>query len=312
MPVYNGGPFLGEAIESILGQSDADFELIIIDDGSTDRSAEIIRAYAERDSRIVARFRKRRGVVATRNESLSLASGSYLAFMDADDIAEPDRLRLQRSYLEQNPKCAAVGGQILFIDHEGDPLFYSDFPNDHGAIDDRNLDGSGCAISQGTAAIRRDSIIRVGGYNPEYEIAEDLDLFLKLAEVGRLANLDEVVIRYRQHPDSLTHTRLASSRKWTATAIHHARARRGLESSDVETIDPRPRTGTSELMFRAMRAHRSGFPRTARKYVLRSLARAPLSPTAWRVALIVILTHSGTADARPTDQGAKLEKKRWS
>jgi hypothetical protein len=121
-----------------------------------------------------------------------------------------------------------------------------------------------------------------------------------------LANLDHVLVRYRQHPESLTHSHLESSCRWTATAIGQAPARRGLEPREIKPGEPRPRTGISELMFRAMRAHRSGLSRTARKYALRSLAHAPFNLTAWRVALVVALRRTGADD--PTLHGALRDK----
>jgi glycosyltransferase involved in cell wall biosynthesis len=288
MPVFNGEQYLAAAIESVLSQTLPDFELILIDDGSADGSGNIIRRHAARDSRIVARFLEHRGVAAARNQGVELASGRFVAFLDADDVAEPDRLALQREHLERRTDCVALGGQILFVDQDGWPLYRSDLPTDHTAIDEAHLSGVGCVLSQGTSAISRDAIIRVGGFRSQFQVAEDLDLLLRLAEIGRLANLTEPVIRCRLHRDSLTQSHLESGHRFTAAAIQEARTRRGLPPAAVVVPEAPRRSPATESMFRAMKAHRSGFHRTARRYALRSLRQAPLDPAAWRVALVVV------------------------
>jgi glycosyltransferase involved in cell wall biosynthesis len=289
MPVFNAERYLGAAIESITRQSFSDFELIVIDDGSTDASARVMRDHGSQDPRIITRSRDRRGVVATRNEGVQLATGRFVSFLDADDIAEPNRLEIHQKYLERHSEFLAVGGQILFIDDAGCPLYRSDFPMDHESIDAQHMSGRGCVLSQGASAIERLSILRIGGYRDCFAVAEDLDLFLRLAEVGRLTNVSEVVLRCRLHPGSLTHAHLADASRWAATAVREARLRRGLKERAIELPAPRNRSGAAELMFRAMKAHHHGFQRTAIKYAFRSLLGAPSSPAAWRVAIVVLL-----------------------
>lgn len=288
MPVFNEERYLSRAIDSVLQQSFADLELVLIDDGSADGSGDIIREYARRDRRVVAGFREHRGVAEARNEGAELAAGRFIASLDADDVAEPTRLALQHAYLERHRDCIAVGGQILFTDRDGWPLYRSEFPADHAAIDEAHLSGVGCVLSQGTSAISRDAIIRVGGFRPQFQVAEDLDLFLRLAEIGTLANLTEPVIRCRLHRDSLTQRHLESGHRFTAAAIREARVRRGLPPAEVLVPEARRRSPATESMFRAMKAHRHGFLGTARRYALRSLQEAPFDPAAWRVALVVL------------------------
>jgi glycosyltransferase involved in cell wall biosynthesis len=309
MPVFNAERYLGEAIASVTRQSFSDFELIVIDDGSTDASAGVMRDHGSRDPRIITRSRGRQGIVATRNEGVQLARGRFVAFLDADDIAEPRRLEIHQKYLERHPDCLAVGGQILFIDDEGYPLYRSDLPLDHGAIDSQHMSGRGCGLSQGASAINRESILGIGGYRDGFPVAEDLDLFLRLAEVGRLGNVGDVVIRCRLHPESLTHTHLADGPRWAAAAIREARVRRGLGPEEVDIPPGRDRSGPAEAMFRAMKAHQHGFQRTALRYACRSLVEAPTDPVAWRVALVVLLSRPrqrfcafvGSARQRPAD-----------
>lgn len=291
IPVFNAERWLEEAIESVTRQSFPDLELIVIDDGSTDASARIARDHASRDPRIITRSRDRRGVVATRNEGVQLATGRFVAFLDADDIAEPTRLEIQHGHLQQHPQCLAVGGQILFIDGAGYPLYRSDFPLDHESIDAQHMSGRGCVLSQGASAIERLSILRIGGYRDGFAVAEDLDLFLRLAEIGTLANVRDTLIRCRQHAASLTHTHLADGHRWAAAAIREARTRRGLAAEEVDVPRPRDRSGSAEAIFRAMKAHEHGFRSTALRYAWRSVVKAPTDRTAWRVALVVLLSR---------------------
>jgi glycosyltransferase involved in cell wall biosynthesis len=290
MPVFNAERYLGAAIESITRQSFSDFELIVIDDGSADASLRIIQDRGSRDNRIIARSRERTGVARARNDAVTLAAGRFVAFLDADDVAEPGRLELQHDALEHHPGCVGLGGQILFMDREGCPIFRSDFPVDHESIDTAHMGGAGCVLSQGTSALSRDAVLKVGGYRAQYQVAEDLDLLLRLAEIGRLANLTETLIRCRLHAESLTQTHLDTGHRFAAAAIQEARARRGLPPTDVRVPAAHRRPARTEFMHRAMKAHQSGFQKTAMKYVFRSILKAPSDPTTWRVALVVLFS----------------------
>jgi glycosyltransferase involved in cell wall biosynthesis len=287
IPAHNAASYIHESISSIRDQTFPDFELIIIDDGSTDHTAEIIRAHEQDDGRIAFFSKPHRGVAATRNEGVQLAAGRYVAFHDADDVAEPKRLELQHEYLERHPGCVALGGQLLFMDADGDPLYVSAFPTDHRDIDAAHMAGGGCVLLQGTSALLRQSVLEVGGYREQYPVAEDLDLVLRLAEVGGCANLTDVLIRYRLHPESLTHTHLPGGHEWAERAIMEARRRRGLPGSPIELPRARSRSTPTEWLHRAMKARDSGYDPTARKYARRALIEAPFNPTAWKVWLIV-------------------------
>src|SRR5688572_12730012 len=121
MTVYNTAPYLREAVESILGQTFTDFEFIIIDDGSTDASPQILSDYAERDARIRLVSRPNTGIVKAANEGIGLSRGKYLARMDSDDVALPHRFATQVKYLDEHPDCVLVGSAAMFIDPYGVP-----------------------------------------------------------------------------------------------------------------------------------------------------------------------------------------------
>ncbi len=289
MPVFNSRRFLRGAIESVLGQTCPDFELLVFDDGSTDSSWEVAKEFAQKDRRLSIARCPRRGVVATRNAAISEAKGQFLAFLDSDDEAEPARLELQLKYLTGNPGCVAVGGQILYVDADGDPLYVSDLPRDHESIDRQLMAGFAGSITHGTTAVSREAVARIGGFRSHFPIAEDFDLYLRLAEVGRLANLDDVLIKYRQHEESLCATHHDVSVELTERAISDARRRRGLPEEASEIPLPRDRSGLNELMFRSMKAYSHGYQGTAMKYAKRALLSMPFNPRVWRMALVVVL-----------------------
>lgn len=143
MPVFNGAPFVEEAVESILAQTFADFEFIIIDDGSTDRSLELLQRYADRDHRIRLFSQSNLGIGRTRNKALSLATGEFLAVMDSDDVSLPDRFSKQVHYLRDNPDCAAVGCLATLIDSDGLPTSDWQSWRSHEEIDNAHMDGRG-------------------------------------------------------------------------------------------------------------------------------------------------------------------------
>ena len=123
MPVYNAAPFLGEAIETVLTQTFGDFEFIIVDDGSTDGSSDLVHSYAGQDARIHPIYQEHnQGIVKVLNIGLDACTGDFVARMDADDVALPDRLALQLQGLAKNPKLGALGGALTYIDESGKEL----------------------------------------------------------------------------------------------------------------------------------------------------------------------------------------------
>jgi len=203
MPVFNGGEYLEEAVESILNQKFQNFEFFIIDDGSTDSSLKILRQYARQDPRIRLISRENRGLTFTLNELLSYARGELVARMDADDVALPERFSRQIAYLRENSEVVCVGSAYQMIDSRGRYLTTLMPPQTDEEIQQLILGGHG-AINHPVAMMRRAAVNSVGGYNSEYDLAEDLDLWLRLGEVGKLANLTDVLLKYRLHDKSIS------------------------------------------------------------------------------------------------------------
>jgi len=228
MPVYNAEKYLAEAVESILVQTFQDFEFIIIDDGSTDRTHAILGECQRKDERIRLYSRENRGLVPTLNEGLSYARGRYIARMDADDISLPERFQVQVEYLEKNSDHVAVGTKVLIIDPEGLPICPFSTLLNHEDIDGAHLSLKGGAITHPSVMMRKEAVLAVGGYRQEYIHAEDLDLFMRLAEIGRLANLAECLFQYRMHYGSIGNSKRGLQLKSAFNALVDAHRRRKL------------------------------------------------------------------------------------
>jgi hypothetical protein len=211
LPVFNAEAFLGEAVESVLAQSLEDFELIAIDDGSTDASRGILESFAARNGRVRLFARENRGLAATLNEGIQRAAAAYVAIMNADDISLPERLATQAAFLDAHPAVAAVGSQtrLMLADRTAGPP--TSLPESPAAIRSFLLRAS--ALAHPAVMLRRQAVLDAGGYRPQIEPAEDYDLWLRLAERHDLANLPDVLLHYRVHAGQST------ARAYEAVAI---------------------------------------------------------------------------------------------
>jgi glycosyltransferase involved in cell wall biosynthesis len=282
MPVFNAGKFLREAVESILAQSFCDFEFLIFDDGSTDESRALLERYAGDDVRVKLTLGDHRGYTSCLRQGVDAARGRYVARMDADDVSLPNRLARQVQFMDQHPECAAVGGQAVRIDADGDALCLERVPETHERIDERHMRRFGGQIMHPNVMMRTQTLRQIGNYRLEFEPAEDLDLFLRLAEVGRLANLGEVTLKYRMHLKSVTHTRIEQQRERSWAAVEDAHRRRGrvLDCRQLKEIKPAP--SAADIAWSWVRAaYKSGNFATARKYALRFIWRDPFRTHSW-------------------------------
>jgi GT2 family glycosyltransferase len=226
LPVYNGEPYLTEAVESILGQTFQDFELIAVyDPSSIDNSHGVLDDAARRDPRVRVVNRTNRSLVDALNLGLSCARGEFIARMDADDVSLANRFARQVAHLRAHPDIAVVGSTITLIDAAGTVVREIDYPLASIEVD-RFLIETGCALAHPTVMARRDAILAVGGYRAAFEHGEDYDLWLRMAERYSLANLPDRLLRYRHHEskDSLRHA--AAQRLATHMARLCAKVRR--------------------------------------------------------------------------------------
>ena len=227
MSVYNGERYLKLAVESILAQTWTDFEFIIIDDGSTDRSGQILTAYAAQDSRLVLLSNPaNRGYTASLNRGVEAARGEFVARQDADDVSLPERLAQQVATLRAQPGVGVVGTLAQVIDADGCPQAGDYFPRalDNAAVQEQLLAGN--CICHGSVLIRRHLLDDVGAYDVSLEPSEDYDLWLRLAEKGEIINLEPRLYQYRVHGQSVSQTRRPAQALGRARALERAVQRR--------------------------------------------------------------------------------------
>jgi len=224
MPVFNAEPYLRAAIQSVLAQTFRDFELIIIDDASADGSLKIARSI--RDERIVIlENAENLGAAKTKNRALEIARGEYIAFLDADDIAMPERFAEQIDFSLRNPAVDIIGSQIGMIDEVGATTGISRWPcapdDICGALLFENC------VAQSSVMLRR-ALLSVERFRTEFEPAEDYDLWTRLSPGARFANLGYPLVKYRVHPSGVS-ARRDSDMQASVQSIHSAQlARLGL------------------------------------------------------------------------------------
>jgi glycosyltransferase involved in cell wall biosynthesis len=292
VPVYNGEPFLAETIQSVLTQTFPDFELLVVDDCSTDRSASLVRQFADPRIRLVHNDRNR-GRSYTRNRGLMLARGEYVAVLDADDVCEPLRLEETVAYLDAHPKVAAVGSAATIVDSAGRALFVLRPPAASDAVRAR-LFTVNCFIHS-SVSFRRKLVLAAGGYDEQLQQAEDYELFMRLSAKHQLANLDIALVRYRVHDSQVSQRELKEQRRLAdraRVAAFEDQLRRGLISDDIRAPDlswlgrltGREGTIGADYLYWASIKRATGQPSAAAILAARAVISAPFSGRAWRTA----------------------------
>ena len=228
MPVRNGERFLGEAVESILRQTLTDLELIVVDDGSTDTTPELLATAARVDQRLRVEVRSPEGLTAALNAGCTLAAAPLVARMDADDVALPDRLERQAAYLAAHPEVALLGGGIILVDESGHEV---DREPGRAELDfmERN------ELTHATVVMRTDAFRELGGYRLDQ--SEDYDLWLRFEERFGVAALAEPVIRSRLHPGQFSVTKLERQALGFLCVREAARARRAGRPDPLAGVD---------------------------------------------------------------------------
>jgi hypothetical protein len=238
MPVFNAETYLAEAVESVLGQTLEDLELVAVDDGSQDGSRAILERMARADRRVTVVVNQQNlGVSATRNRGWQLARAPLVAVLDADDVALPDRLSRQAAFLDAHPAVAAVGGGAISIDATGRRIAIKRYPTTSRAIRSMLL-WHNC-LAHSSVTMRRAALGAVGGYR--LRCVEDYDLWLRLSERFDLANLGEPVILQRLHLQQRSVRILEQDAREGRAVCAAARARRtsGVDPlADVQEITP--------------------------------------------------------------------------
>lgn len=230
MPVFNASETLAEALDSLLVQTHRDFRLLIADDASTDDSVAVVKRYMRKDDRIdLIEAERNCGIIETRNSLFKAADAPIVALMDADDICLPHRLQRQWSFLQKNPRIAAVGSGVQ---HFGaiDSVYIP--PGNHNKI--MTAMTLGCAVLNPSVMLRRDKLLEHNIFcDPNYRGAADYDMWLRLGKVERLANLEEVLLKYRNHSAQESSANLYRQRARHIDIVQRELAEVGIEAPKI-------------------------------------------------------------------------------
>ncbi|WP_457571129.1 glycosyltransferase family 2 protein [Desulfovulcanus sp.] len=204
LPVYNCEKYLRYAIESILGQTFGDFELLLLDDGSTDRSSRIANEYASKDARIRYFYHQNIGLTKTLNIGLSLSRGDYISRQDADDLSHPNRLEKQVKYLCEHPDVSLVGSSMYQINEKGEKMGSYIYPACHDELV-RWMKKGRNPFPHTSIMFRKDVVKnKIGGYRDIFKKSQDVDLYLRVCEKFNIASIQDNLVYVRVHPESIS------------------------------------------------------------------------------------------------------------
>lgn len=289
MSVHNARKTLAQTVDSILNQTMRDFEFLIIDDASTDASREMLLHYAERDQRIrLVRHHQNAGLTQRLNEGIRLTDCALIARMDADDEALPERLAVQCDFMDKNPNVALAGSFIYAMGRS--PKFdrLITYPTTHAEISAK-LRQDNC-LAHPTVIFRREAVMAVGLYRPEFKAAQDYDLWLRLSRKYEIANIPIPLLRYRFAVGGIT-----LARKWEQYFYVFL----------AKESDARPEATLKEVEADAKAKHESN----DRKYFLSCVAQGTAEELVrlrhWGEAAAVLKKFSGEIGRRKTWEIAK-------
>jgi len=283
MAVYNGEKYLREAIESVLDQTFKDFEYIIINDGSTDQSLPIIKSYD--DKRIVVIDQENSGVAKSRNLGVKTARSDFIAILDADDLCLKERLEKQYNFLKNHQDYAVVGSNAENIDKDGNFVCYSDVQTLNDEIQNSIKNNPSLnPIINPSVMFKKSAFLKAGQYAEYMENTyEDLILYNRIVQYGKMANLPDNLIKYRISPGSLnirSNSREKELYKIISTAINFNRI------SDIDYLflknrltdyNPKEKTANYHLYLAKKYLWNNYQPKLARKNVFKALRLMPFS-----------------------------------
>ena len=287
MSVFNGATTLRETLDSVLHQEDCRFEFIVINDGSTDESGAILDERAVHDPRLRIIHQHNTGLTRALILGCGLATGEFLARQDCGDISLPGRLSLQCEFLRVNSGAVMTSCSVDFFGPEGEPLFTNCSPGSQlherlSRLDARQVRGP---PHHGSTMFRRSAYVQVGGYRAAFVVAQDLDLWLRLHEIGLCLGQDEVRYRARLEAGSISAARRDDQLKLTELAVDCARQRRagGDDVTLLASRAPRPPIRRKNKRLEHARFYhfigsclRERDPVAARRYFLKAFRSHPL------------------------------------
>ncbi|MBA7643492.1 Undecaprenyl-phosphate 4-deoxy-4-formamido-L-arabinose transferase [subsurface metagenome] len=233
---YNAENFIEEAIESILHQSYEEFEYVLVNDGSTDNTLSILKRYVSKDKQIVLIEKKNTGLTDSLNVGFGQAKGEWIARLDADDVAMPERLSNQLNFVQDNDGVVLLGGGCIEVDKNGTATKKHVYPQEQKALMNR-LENGKAFFPHSSAFFNKARVMELGGYNPKFTRSQDRDLWLRIGETARIACLQIPVVKLRKHFQMISNTnqgRLQSVMGLCAS-ICHFRRKAGL--SDLSQME---------------------------------------------------------------------------
>jgi GT2 family glycosyltransferase len=308
LAAYNSQKYLRETVDSLLRQTFTDFEVIAVNDGSKDSTGAILDDYAARDSRMRVIHKANAGQVRAAIDGIAASTAPLIARLDADDLCTPARLAQQVAYMDAHPDVVLLGGAYHLIDEQSRHLTTIRQPETDAALQEILLTGR-CPICQPLAMFRRDAYARTLGYRPEFSPAEDIDLWLQLGEIGKIACLPDVLLSYRQHAGSLSESKqdvqLANMRE----ACRQAWERRGVTGKYQFENAPQWRAGSDrsskqkQLLKYGWWAWNSGYRATARAYGWSAIKAKPQAAGGWKLLGCALLKPLPSPGPRKPGQG---------
>jgi len=303
LAVHNGQRYLSDAIDSILSQTFLDFELIIINDGSTDKTQSIIDSY--KDPRIVAiKNESNEGAVSSRNKGIMLSRGSYIAIQDADDKSLPEKFSKQAKILDENPNIGAVSSYFIFSDMAGREFYTALVPCDNKTIQEKLI--SEFIFCHCALMFRAEHLKNLGGYRKELFLSEDYDMVLRVAEVSQIVNIPEVLFSYRFNLNSVSVKKRCEQRIMNDLVQALARERRANGKDRLqlgknqEVLDflkqesEKKRCKTRKVrsygyFWWAFHLRQKGCFLYARSFLLRAILIFPFEISYWKLLVLIIL-----------------------
>lgn len=205
LPVYNAERFVAETLDSLIRQTNKNFEIIAVNDGSSDGSLKILREYAKRDDRIKVIDQKNQGLVKTLNTAAKLSSGEFLARIDADDVALDRRFEFQLKAMKEDTTRVLIAGGFDVMNEDGEILYHDAVPTNYediiNAMYTRN------PIAHGSILMRRSAFEAAGGYSEDCGPTEDYELWTRLSKIGTIIALPQTIFRWRVNPNGITSTK---------------------------------------------------------------------------------------------------------
>lgn len=293
MPTRNAENYIRQALESVLRETRVPLEVIVVDDGSSDRSRE--RALELGDPRVRIVDGPRRGIAACMNAGLAAASGTIFMRCDADDLYPPDRIRSQVDWLERHPDHDAVCGAFGTIDAKGSPVLQRMASGETERLDlETELRDGTLRTHLCTFAMRRSAVERVGGFREYFETAEDTDFAFRLGEGGRVAYLPATAYLYRLHGESITHRQADARRLYfleAARAFQRERLAGRRDALQLGRAPAPPSEGASNATSAGRHIQQLLIGQAWSE--LRECRRVPAMEHAWRAAAASPLRGAG-------------------